>query len=222
MRPAVIIGAGPGVGRSVAHRFAREGHPIALLGRSATTIHAVAETLGAEVDVLELVADGTDEVSLRAALDRVAAELGPPEVVVYNAALIRADQPGELSIREHQETWAVNVGGALTAAAHTAPLMAANGGGSFLVTGGMPLPDYRYTSLSLGKAALRAAATMLAQRYGPSGIHVATVTIAGPVAPGTPFDPDDIANHYWQLHTEPRDSWRHEVVHGPVEIPEPA
>ena len=222
MRPAVIIGAGPGVGRSVAHRFAREGHPTALLGRNAATVHAVAETLGPAVTVLELTADSTDERSLRAALDRVAGELGPPAAVVYNTALIRADQPGELSIREHQDAWAVNVGGALTAAAHAAPLMAAHGGGSFLITGGMPLPDYRYTSLSLGKAALRAAATMLAQQHGPSGIHVATVTIAGPVAPGTPFDPDDIADHYWQLHTEPRDAWRHEVVHGPVEIPEPA
>lgn len=216
MRPAVIIGAGPGVGRSVAHRFAREGHPIALLGRNATTLHAVAATLGSDVSVVELAADSTDEAALRAALDKATAELGPPEVVVYNAALIRADLPGELSIREHQESWAVNVGGALTAAAHAAPLMAAHGGGSFLITGGMPLPDHHYTSLSLGKAALRAAATMLAQQYGPSGIHVATVTIAGPVAPGTPFDPDDIADHYWQLHTEPRDSWRHEVVHGSV------
>jgi enoyl-[acyl-carrier-protein] reductase (NADH) len=98
--------------------------------------------------------------------------------------------------------------------------MAANGGGTVLLTSGMPFLDYRYTSLSLGKAALRAAATMLAQRYGPAGIHVAIVTIAGPVAPGTAYDPDDIADVYWQLHTEPRDSWRQEVIHGPVEIPD--
>jgi NAD(P)-dependent dehydrogenase (short-subunit alcohol dehydrogenase family) len=224
MRPAVVIGAGPGVGRAVAHRFAREGHPIVLIGRTPATVHAVAATLtpGADVPVLELPADTTDEPALRAALDRATAELGPPEVVVYNAALIRADQPGELSLRDHQAAWAVDVGGALTAAAHTAPVMAAAGGGSFLVTGGMPVPDHRYTSLSLGKAALRAATTVLSQHYGPTGIHVATVTIAGPVAPGGPYDPDDIADHYWRLHTEPATSWRHEVVHGPVEIPDPA
>ncbi|MFI0421093.1 hypothetical protein [Spongiactinospora sp. 9N601] len=49
---------------------------------------------------------------------------------------------------------------------------------------------------------------------GPSGVHAASVTIAGPVAPGTAFDPDDIAGHYWRPHTQPRGQWQHEVVHG--------
>lgn len=109
--------------------------------------------------------------------------------------------------------WAVNVGGALTAAAHMLPLMTRHGGGSFIITGGMPEPDPRYTSLSLTKAAVRALVPLLDKRYGPDGIHVATVTVAGPVAPGTAFDPDDIAGHYWRLHTQPRDHWDLEVVH---------
>ncbi|MEV6913137.1 hypothetical protein [Amycolatopsis sp. NPDC051071] len=39
------------------------------------------------------------------------------------------------------------------------------------------------------------------------------MTAAGPVAKGTPFDPDDIAEHYWRLHTQPRDDWAQEIVH---------
>jgi NAD(P)-dependent dehydrogenase (short-subunit alcohol dehydrogenase family) len=137
MPGAVIIGAGPGIGLSVARRFAREGLPIALIARTA-------KSLDADVRVVSLTADSSDETALRSALGTAAGELGPPDVVVYNAAIIRADSVGDLSARAHLDAWAVNVGGALTAAAHVLPAMARRGTGSFLLTGGMPepRPDY--------------------------------------------------------------------------------
>ncbi|MFI6731577.1 SDR family NAD(P)-dependent oxidoreductase [Nonomuraea sp. NPDC050451] len=205
MPGVVIIGAGPGIGRSVARRFAREGLPVALVSRTGTTL---------DLDgVLAYKADTTDEDQLRAALDAAAAELGTPDAVVYNAAIIRPDAPGEASVRAQLDAWAVNVVGALIAAAHVAPAMARRGSGSFLITGGMPEPKAQYVSLSLGKAGVRTLAALLDQEYGPSGVHVASVTVAGPVAPGTAFDPDDIAEHYWRLHTQPRERWEQEVLH---------
>ncbi|MEC3981684.1 hypothetical protein [Amycolatopsis sp. H20-H5] len=48
-------------------------------------------------------------------------------------------------------------------------------------------------SLSLGKAGLRTLVALLDKQYGPAGVHLASVTVAGAVAPGTAFDPDDIA-----------------------------
>jgi NAD(P)-dependent dehydrogenase (short-subunit alcohol dehydrogenase family) len=213
MAGAVVIGAGPGIGRSVAVRFAREGLPVALVARSAATVRATAgdvERLGAHV--VPLTADSADETALRAALDTATDHIGQPDVVVYNAAVIRADAVGGLSARGHLDTWAVNVVGALTAAAHTLPGMAERGGGSFLVTGGMPEPKREYVSLSLGKAGVRTLVALLDQEYGPSGVHVATVTVSGVVAPGTAHDPDDIADHYWRLHVQPREKWEHEVV----------
>ncbi len=137
--------------------------------------------------------------------------MGPPDVVVYNAAIIQADAPGELSVRAHKDAWAVNVVGAITAAAHVAPAMVERGAGTFLVTGGMPDPSPDYVSLSLGKAGIRALVDLLAQRYDPAGVHFASVTVGGAVAPGGPYDPDDIAEHYWRLHTQPRDQWEREI-----------
>ncbi|MBE8473778.1 SDR family NAD(P)-dependent oxidoreductase [Streptomyces justiciae] len=101
---------------------------------------------------------------------------------------------------------------ALTAAAHTAPGMAERGHGTFVVTGGMPEPKPEYVSLSLGKAGVRALVDLLDRQYGPSGVHVATVTVSGPVAPGTAWDPDEIAEQYWRLHTQPRAEWEREIV----------
>ncbi|MEV4169020.1 SDR family NAD(P)-dependent oxidoreductase [Nonomuraea sp. NPDC049709] len=205
MPGAVIIGAGPGIGRSVARRFAKEGLPVALVSRTGNDL----DLEGA----LSYRADCADEDELRAALDAAAGELGTPDVVVYNAAIIRPDSPWAVSARAQLDAWAVNVVGALVAAAHVAPAMARRGSGTFIVTGGMPEPKARYVSLSLGKAGVRTLVTMLDEEYGPSSVHVASVTVAGPVAPGTDFDPDDIAEHYWRLHTQPRERWEREILH---------
>ncbi|MEO3867553.1 SDR family NAD(P)-dependent oxidoreductase [Nonomuraea sp. B12E4] len=214
MSGAVIIGAGPGIGQAVARRFAREGLPIGLIARSERTLRAAAEAVAPSgVPVVTSEADSTDQAGLNAALDQAVSAHGVPDVLVYNAAIIQPDAPGELPVRGHMEAWAVNVVGALNAAAHVAPAMAARGHGTILITGGMPEPEPRYVSLSLGKAGVRTLVTLLGQEYGPAGVHVASVTVAGPVAPGTDFDPDDIAEHYWRLHTQPRHRWTREALH---------
>ncbi|MEU3272171.1 SDR family NAD(P)-dependent oxidoreductase [Saccharomonospora sp. NPDC006951] len=195
-------------------RFAREGRPIALLARSESTLRAVTDALAPTgVPVIALSADSADETALRSALDVASETFGVPEAVVYNAAMVQADLPGELPVRAHQNAWAVNVIGAVTVAAHVAPAMVRRGSGSFIVTGGMPEPKPEYVSRSLGKAGLRALVTLLDKQYGSAGVHVATVTVDGPVAPGTAFDPDDIAEHYWRLHVQPREEWEREIVH---------
>jgi NAD(P)-dependent dehydrogenase (short-subunit alcohol dehydrogenase family) len=166
MSGLVVIGVGPGIGRAVAERFGTEGMAVALVSRSEPTLRQVAESvtlLGGPV--FEAVADSSDEGGLRAALDAAANEFGPPEVLVYNAAMVRKDRPGELSTREHLDAWAVNVVGALTAATHVAPGMVRRGGGSIIITGGMPVPEPERVSLSLGKAGVRALVELLDTHY---------------------------------------------------------
>jgi NAD(P)-dependent dehydrogenase (short-subunit alcohol dehydrogenase family) len=145
---------------------------------------------------------------LRAAVERH----GVPEVVVYNVGLIQADAPGELTTEQHQYAYSINVLGALTTAVASLPLMADRGNGTFLITGGMPVPTPGYVSLSLGKAGVRALTTILAAQYGPTGVHAATITVADAVVAGTAFDPDRIAEHYWRLHVQPRDQWETEYL----------
>ena len=213
MTGVVIVGAGPGIATSVARRFAAAGLPVGLVARTEASIDATRQALaGTGVAVAGATADAGQDDQLTAALDAVTGQLGPPEVLVYNAGLIRHDRPGELSRQQHVTAYAINVLGAMTAAVHVAPAMAAAGGGSILITGGMPEPDPALTSLSLGKAGVRALTRLLASEYGSSGIHVATVTVGGAVAPGGPFDPDRIAEEYWRLHAQRAGAWEHEVL----------
>jgi NAD(P)-dependent dehydrogenase (short-subunit alcohol dehydrogenase family) len=214
MLGAIVIGAGPGIGTSVAQRLAREGLSVAVLARSPATVDAALASLAAiGTETVGVTADVTDEPALRAALDEVVDRLGVPEVLVYNAALIQWDVLGELTASEHLDAWAVNVVGAITAVAHLGPAMAQAGHGTILLTGGMPEPVPDVTSLSLGKAGVRALTQLLARAYEPSGVHVATITVGGAVAPGSAFDPDDIAEQYWRLHTQSQGAWEREVLY---------
>lgn len=207
MSGAMVIGAGPGLGAAIALRFAQEGYPISLIARGRDAAQEIAAAVRERgVPALPLQADVTDEGALRSAIDRSVEEYGVPDVLVYNAALIRSDAPGDLTAKQYADAYMVNVVGALTAA-HAIPAMALRGRGSFIITSGMPEPVARYTSLSLGKAAVRALADILHQQYGPHGVHVATVTVYGNIAPGSNFDPHDIAEHYWLVHTQPPDEW---------------
>ncbi|KUL38877.1 short-chain dehydrogenase [Streptomyces sp. NRRL F-4489] len=213
MSVTFVIGAGPGIGQAVARRFAREGSSVAVLARSQATVDgAVTAVEEAGGTALGLLADAADEVSLRSALDAAVEGFGVPDVLVYNAAWVRYDRPGELSAAELAATLRVNVVGAVSAVAHLAPRMAAAGGGTVLLTSGMPAPLAAATSLSIGKAGLRAARAVLAEEFGPRGVHIAAVTVAGPVSPGSALDPDRIAEHYARIAAQPAGQWEDDVV----------
>lgn len=212
MSSAIVIGAGPGIGASVARRLGREGLAVGLIARSRRTLDVTAATVPGTV--FAAAADVAREDDLRAALDDLIERAGVPELLVYNVALIQADAPGTLTAAQHLDAYAVNVVGAITAVAHVGPRMAAARRGTIVLTGGMPEPVPEVTSLSLGKAGIRALTQLLARAYEPRGVHVATVTVGGTVASGTAYDPDDIADHYWRLHTQNAGAWEREVVYG--------
>jgi NAD(P)-dependent dehydrogenase (short-subunit alcohol dehydrogenase family) len=100
-----------------------------------------------------------------------------------------------------QAAYAVDVISGIVVTQVAAPAMRAAGSGTILVTGGgfadHPIPAL--ATMSLGKAALRSAATMLGADLAPDGIRVATLTIAGQIAAGTSFDPERIAERYWEV-----------------------
>ena len=203
----IIVGVGPGIGTSVARRFAREGFVVGMIARRERTLTTAVEALGPDAPTWTTTADATDEPALREALRAFVGTHGTPDVVVYNAAIIRQDEPGELDAATMLDTYAVNVVGAVTTAGELLPGM---GVGTYVITSGMATPDPGLTSLSLGKVGVRGLVELL-NSWRPA-VHSASVTVGGPVAPGTDYDPDDIAEHYWRLHT--RELTASEIRHG--------
>lgn len=196
----LLVGAGPGLGLAVARRFALGGYRVTLLARKTDQLGELAQSLddtGAEIDTIE--ADVNDSDDLRARMTELYGSDGAPGVVIYNAVMGAPDQLMSSTAAHLQTAYAVDVIGAIVIAQVAAPAMRAAGFGTIVVTGGgfadHPIPAL--ATISLGKAALRAAATMLGADLGPDGIRVATLTIAGQIIAGTAFDPERIAERYW-------------------------
>lgn len=211
MAVCAIIGAGSGIGLSVAKRFAREGFAVALCARRADAL----ERLAAEVPgARTYVCDAERDTAIVDALRHIGHDLGAVDVLVYNAAAIRRGGPLEVSAEQMVRELRVNVAGALVAAQQVVPDMKARHSGTILFTGGgLALDPWpAMTSLAVGKAALRSLAISLHKELSPAGIHVATVTVSGIVERGTKFDPDRIADAYWELHSQPAGAFEAERI----------
>ena len=217
MKPVcLIVGAGPGIGLSVALAFAREGYDVALSARGTDKLKPFQPQIEKAGAVVKLyAADAGDEKSLRALFTQVRRDLGDPDVVVYNPASHEVGKPTALHPDKIVADFRVNVAGALTCVQEAAPAMKTRGRGTILLTGGgfAHEPAANYASLSLGKAALRNLTYSLAQELGAHGIHVATVTVYGFVQVGTHFDPARIADAYLKLHRQAPGHFQTEVIY---------
>jgi short-subunit dehydrogenase len=210
---ALILGAGPGLGASIARRFGREGFAVTLVARREQALNDLAEELRrAGISVDTFTADATEPHGFRKALEELTERI-TPGVVVYNAALIAADNVLTSDTDYLLSAYAIDVLGAITAAQVFTPAMRQAGSGTFLATGGYAgiNPQPAYATISLGKAGLRSALSMLHDELKPDGVHVAGITIAGAIAPDTALAPDIIADTYWALHTQPAAEWNAET-----------
>ena len=201
-RHLLLVGAGPGLGMAVARRFAAGGYRVTLVARSTDGLRDLAGTLaGTGAAISTIAADASDPDGLGARMRELYAGHGAPGVIVYNAVMGAPDRLLSSSVAHLQAAYAVDVISAVVVAQVAAPAMRAAGFGTILVTGGgfadHPIPAL--ATVSLGKAALRSAATMLGADLGPDGIRVTTLTIAGQIVAGTSFDPERIAERYWEV-----------------------
>ncbi|HUY60008.1 MAG TPA: SDR family NAD(P)-dependent oxidoreductase [Solirubrobacteraceae bacterium] len=205
-RHLLLVGAGPGLGLAIARRFAKGGYHITLVARSTDGLDKLVDSLadtGANIDTLT--ADASDPDALGDRITALYSGQDAPGVIVYNAVMGAPDHLLNASVAHLQTAYAVDVIGAIVVAQRAAPAMQAAGSGTIVVTGGgfadYPIPAL--ATVSLGKAALRSAATMLGADLIAAGIRVATLTIMGQIVVGTPFDPELIAERYWEVaHTE--------------------
>jgi short-subunit dehydrogenase len=201
-RRLLLVGAGPGLGMAVARRFAEGGYRVTLVARGTDGLGRLADSLadtGAEIDTIP--ADASVPEGLGARMAELYGEPRAPGLIIYNAVMGAPDQLLSSSVEHLQTAYAVDVIGAIVVTQVAAPVMRAAGYGTIIVTGGgfadHPIPAL--ATVSLGKAALRSAATMLGADLEADGIRVATLTISGQIVAGTAFDPDSIAKRYWEV-----------------------
>jgi NAD(P)-dependent dehydrogenase (short-subunit alcohol dehydrogenase family) len=102
--PAVVTGAGRGIGRAIAERLAAEGASVTLLARTHADVDAVAAGIIARGGAaLAVSADVTDPRSVSTALDAARARFGPVRVLVNNAGT--PGPYGPIGVADPLEWW---------------------------------------------------------------------------------------------------------------------
>jgi NAD(P)-dependent dehydrogenase (short-subunit alcohol dehydrogenase family) len=209
----VVLGAGPGVGGAVARRFGQAGYDAALISRDPDKLQELGEQLQSEgVTTGWTALDLTDPAALTEAIERFGRHAGSVDHLHFNPSAFRHKTPLELSVDELLDDVRLGVAPLLTA------LQAARGfmpsGARVTATGSLAAdhPWNEAASLGVQKAALRNLMKSVDATLAPDGIRAVTVTVAGTLGAGTPFDPAYVADAIYTAAQTEEEFWTTEVV----------
>ena len=232
----LVIGAGPGIGTSVAARFAREGYATAVARRDGQTLQDIVRKIrddGGIADDTPIVpyqCDAREEEEVLDLFENVVNALGHIDVCVFNIGSNISYPLIETSVRKFRKCWEMGcLSGFLVGREAARHMLKRKAGGTIIFTGATASlrGAANFSAFATTKAGLRALSQSMARELGPEGIHVAHVVIDGVV--DTPWirknftdalerlppdgicKPTQIAEVYWQLSQQDRCAWTHEL-----------
>ncbi|GGR41507.1 NAD(P)-dependent dehydrogenase (short-subunit alcohol dehydrogenase family) [Nocardioides luteus] len=218
MSTIAVLGAGPGLGMSVAQRFAQEGYDVGLVSRSADRHPGYLEALSANgVRTTAVAADLRAPGEVLRALEAISEELGPIDVVYHGpgaqdltAASVGILETGPSDVRA---AVAEVVEPAAEVASLVLPAMRSRGSGSLIFVSGLsalvPLPFLGPYAPASG--ALRTYVRTLAAATSDDGVRVGSLVVGGLIERGDihqmlagatsyrTLDPDEVADAVWRL-----------------------
>jgi NAD(P)-dependent dehydrogenase (short-subunit alcohol dehydrogenase family) len=175
----LVTGAGNGIGRGIALRFAQEGASVGVLDIQAAACQNVADEIkqvGSQAIALPANVTRADDVSQ--AVKRLTDAFGLPTVLVHNAAVMPTGTIDQTSETDWDRAYAVNVKGAYLTSREIIPLMRKAGGGSIVlmasITGVNGLPGL--AAYSGTKGALISLARAMAIDHARENIRVNSVS----------------------------------------------
>jgi NAD(P)-dependent dehydrogenase (short-subunit alcohol dehydrogenase family) len=230
MKVAIVIGVGAevGLGAAISRKFATQGMHVVVAGRTEQSLEKVVGEIHASGGQASYcVTDATDyDAQMR--LMSFAASIGEVGAFVFNVGNNMPINFDELTPEMFEKFWRVCTYAAFLSAKVSLPILEQNKG-SLLFTGASASMRGRpgFVHFGAAKAALRNLAQGLAKDYGPKGVHVGHVVIDGAIngellqnflpeyleslGEDGSLDPNAIAEAYWYLHSQPRNSWSFEL-----------
>lgn len=229
-KACLVVGAGDATGGAIARKFAREGYIVIPVRRKLEHLDDLAAEIKSEGgDVVPIGCDARKEEEVIALFDRIENEIAPLDVVVFNIGANVRFAFEEIEVRKFTKIWELACFAGFLTCREAARRMSPRGTGSILVTGASASVKgfAGGAAFASAKFALRGMTQGLARELWPRGIHVAHFIIDGAI--DTEFirefwphayakkdqqgilDPEHIAENYWHVHQQPRDSWTFEM-----------
>ena len=217
-----VVGVGPGNGAAFARKFAYEGYRVALLARSQDYLKELEQEIPGSKG---FAFDVTDAESASRVFEGIKAEMGPVEVLVYNAGSGMFGSVDDTTLEDFEASWRVNALGCLVCSKEVIPDMRAAKAGNLVIIGATASlrGGGYFAAFASAKAAQRSLAQSMARHLGPQGIHVSYVIIDGMIdlertrklAPDKQdedfLQPDHIAEAVFFLTRQPPSAWTFEL-----------
>ncbi|MET7307714.1 SDR family oxidoreductase [Streptomyces sp. NPDC005571] len=219
MPTIAIVGAGPGLGLSLAKIFGRHGFTVALIARNKDNLDGlVTELTVSGITAAAFPADTANPAQLTAALQDAATRLGRIDVLEFSPhAGLAMVQPEDVTLDALRPQVDALLYGAVVAVQAVLPAMREAGAGTLLLTtgGGAIDPYPMLATANIAQAGQRNWALNLHKTLAADGIYAANIAINLMIADRAPEGvphraPDDIAQEYWKLHTD-RDRAEHVI-----------
>ncbi|KAK5165536.1 uncharacterized protein LTR77_009065 [Saxophila tyrrhenica] len=232
---AVIAGVGPGTGASCARRFA-SAYPVALLARSPENYEGLVQEINKSGGkAIGISTDVSSEDSVKSAFKKISDEFGGGAcaAAVFNASGRFARKPFlEMSVQDFRGSWEVSVQGAVIFSQAALPHLlkhaedkSAKYPPTLIFTGATASvkANAQMSGFAAPKFALKALSTSLAKEFAPKGVHVAHAVIDGVIdiprtkdwlkdmPPEAKISADDIAESYWNLHTQSKRCFTNDI-----------
>jgi 3-oxoacyl-[acyl-carrier protein] reductase len=180
--PAIVTGGGQGLGRAFCLALAELNVPVAVADLRLDNAVGVAEEIrAAGHDACAVQVQVTDEASVLGMVAETEKVLGPPAVLVNNAALfstLELKPVTEISAQEWRQVIDVNLTGAFLCCKAVVPCMQEHGYGKIINISSATVWTGRpgYLHYVASKAALIGLTRSLASELGPAGIRVNAIT----------------------------------------------
>ncbi|HEY3729122.1 MAG TPA: SDR family oxidoreductase [Solirubrobacteraceae bacterium] len=181
---AVIYGAAGAIGSAVAKTFAREGACVFLVGRTQSTLDAVAEDIRqADGEAHSTALDALDERAVEAFADDVAAPAGGIDISfnLISHGDVQGTPMVDMELEDFMRPIHTAVRSTFITARAAARHMIPKHSGAILIFGGSgdPVPGYNIGGFQLGLHALEAMRRQLSSELGRDGIRVITLKTGG-------------------------------------------
>ncbi len=175
---AIVVGASSGIGEAIAKRLARDGATVALVARRQSELERVAREIAqAGGRAVPFAHDVLDADAAGPLFDRIVAELGGVDAVVYASGVLHDFAEGEWSFQKERETVEVNLVGAMAWLNPAAARFQAQEAGTIIGISSIAGERGRRgnPSYAASKAALTTYLEALRNRLGRYGVRVVTV-----------------------------------------------
>lgn len=184
----VITGAGIGLGRALARRFAEDGETVILLGRTASKVEAAAAEIGKRA--LAVQCDVASPDSVRAAFAEIAGQHPRIDVLINNAAIFEPFLIVNATDEQILNTVNANLAGPMLCARSAIPMM---GRGGHIINVSSESVAMYMPHLSVyqsSKAGVERFSASLFRELEPEGIRVSTVRAGAMYEEGKTWDVD--------------------------------